>query len=144
MPHADQPRAKRFADGSGQILQADQIGDMAARLANLPRQGFLAMSIFIDQPAIGFALFDRIKLFALDILDQRNLKRGAVVKFLDDDRHLMDRGALCRAPAPFARDDLEFAGDFAHDNWLKHAAQCNRCGELIKRSFVKMFARLIG
>lgn len=106
MAHAEFSRDEPAMDAQRQVPQPHQIGDMAPRLPDDPPQLFLAMAIILDQAAIGLALFPRVQLLALDILDQRNLERGAVIKSLDQNRHLMELSPLRCAPAALPGDNL--------------------------------------
>ena len=74
---------------------ADGVGDL-----------LLGQVEFVDQPAIRVRLFDRIEVFALEILDERDGEQPVVGNIADDDRDFEQAGALRRAPAAFAGDDL--------------------------------------
>ena len=60
-----------------------------------------------DQPAVGFGLFERRQILALQVFDQRDLEHFGIGERADDDRHLMQPDALRRAPAALAGDQLE-------------------------------------
>src|SRR5690606_34179691 len=53
-----------------------------------------------------FGLLDRVQVFALQVLDQRDRERGLVVELANDDRDLLQAGAPRRVPAALAGDDL--------------------------------------
>ena len=62
----------------------------------------------IRRPAlIAARLFHRVEVFALNVLDDHDLQRVVVADLHRHDRHIVQAGALRRAPAPFAGDDLE-------------------------------------
>src|SRR3546814_1469294 len=73
-------------NGRGKIEKAHQVRHMAARLADQPGQRLLAVLELRDQLAIGIRLLDRIEVFALDILDQRDFQRFRLVEIPDEDR----------------------------------------------------------
>ena len=62
---------------------------------------------FVDQALQRLRLFERVEVFALDVLDQRHREHGAVVGHLAHDRRdFVQAGELRRAPAALAGDDL--------------------------------------
>ena len=87
-----------------------RIGDIASALADDLGDLFLAVVKLLHQRAIAFRLFQRIEIGALHVLDDRKLQRFRIGRLDDDDRHLVQAGALRRAPAPLAGDDLEAVG----------------------------------
>ena len=117
---------------------------MAARFVDQPGERRLAMAEILDQPLIGLGFFDRVQIFALDILDQRNFERFGFVEIAHDHRDLVELRALRRPPAPFAGDDLKMRALRPHDDRLDHPARFNRPGELAQRLIVEMAARLVG
>ena len=89
----------------------------------------------LDQRLIAHRLFQRIEIGALHVLDDRKLERLAVGHLDHDDRHVVHAGALRRAPAPFAGDDLELIGralDRAHHDRLDDAALPDRGRKLVE------------
>ena len=66
--------------------------------------------MLVDQLLVAERFLDRVEVGALDVLDDRELERGAVVDVAHDDRDLRQPRALRRAPAAFAGDDLVAAG----------------------------------
>ena len=70
---------------------------------------------------------------------------ACLVSLEHDDRHLVHAGALRRAPAPLAGDDLVGvgdAGDRAHEDRLQDAALFDRGGEILELGLVEILARL--
>ncbi len=90
----------------GQLGQPHHIGDVAAALADDFRDLFLAVFEILGERVIAERLFHRVEVFALHVLDDRDLERMGVGHFHRHDRHFMQTGALRRAPAPFASDDF--------------------------------------
>ena len=126
------------------VPQAHEIGDMAARFANDPTQLFLTMAIVVDQPAIGFPLFPGIELFALNIFNQSNFKRRAIIKLFNDYRDLVEFCALRGAPAAFASNNLILPAQIPHDDRLKDAQRGYGARQFIQRILIKIAPRLIG
>ena len=56
---------------------------------------------------VAARLLDRVEVLALHVLDDRDLERLVVGDLDRHDRHVVQAGALRRAPAPLAGDDLE-------------------------------------
>src|SRR3546814_6822655 len=94
MPHGERSVADQRLHAFGQVEQAHQIRDMAARLADQLRERFLIMAEILDQPAIGARLFDRVEVLTLDILDQRDLIGRGIVEFAHECGNLVQPGAL--------------------------------------------------
>ena len=145
MAHRDLPGGQRTAHTLGQIEQADQIGDMAARFVDQRAQRFLRVVKLVDQPTIGQPLLNCVEVGALNIFKQRHFERHRIIKFLNDYRNMVKLYPLCRAPATLARDNaIAAATGRPHDDGLENAMLADRRGELVQRIFVEMIARLIG
>ena len=95
---------------------------MAARFVDDLAERFLTMAMELDQALIRFAFLDCVEIGTLDILDQRNFERDAVIEFANDCGDLMQMRPLCCPPAPFARDNTEFIADRPHNDRLQHTA----------------------
>ena len=92
-----------------QLQQPDVVGDRRSILARPPSAiSFLRELVLVGESAVRVRFFDRVQILALDVLDERHLeqRRSSPGDVADDDRHLEQAGALRRAPAPFAGDDL--------------------------------------
>ena len=89
--------------------------------------------------------FQRIEVFALDVLDQRHGDDGAVVQVADHHRHIGQAGFLRGAPAAFAGHDLVTlaARQLAHHDRLDHALGLDRLGQLAQLGRVHAHARLV-
>ena len=119
----------------GEFEQPQCIGDVAAAFADDLGDLFLAVAELIHQRAVSVRLFQRIKVGALHVLDDRKLQRFGVGCLDDDDWDLMQSGALRGAPAAFAGDDLVAVGNTAqrpHHDRLNDAALTQGGGELVK------------
>ena len=86
---------------------------MATALADHLGQLALAVTEFVDQPAVTGGLFKRRQIGALDVLHQTDFESLAVRQGVDHDRHVVDLGDLGGAPPAFAGDDLVRTGSSA-------------------------------
>ena len=79
---------------------------------------FLREMELVGEAPVGRRLVDGIQVFPLDVLDQRELEEclGLVAPVSRTFTGTRARPALlCRAPAPFARDDAIAVTGLAHD-----------------------------
>src|ERR1700733_1756032 len=72
---------------------------MAAALAQGLGEARLSAAELVDQPAKRLRFFENCQIFALQILDQRNLQCLDITEGADQHRHLVQPGALRRTPA---------------------------------------------
>ena len=91
----------------GQLQQPHQVGDIRPALADDLRHLLLRVIALLHQRDIAGRFLDRIEVGALHVLDDGEFERLHVGRIDDGDRHLVQAGALRRAPAPLAGDDLE-------------------------------------
>ncbi|MNU71047.1 hypothetical protein D3C71_604690 [compost metagenome] len=92
----------------------------------------------------GHRFFDRIEVFALDVLDQRNSDCGFIRHIADHRRDGFLPGLLTRAPATFTSDDLEAAtANRAHHDRLHHALRLDRRCQFFQRLRIHVAARLV-
>ena len=96
-----------FFDPIGQRLQPQHVGDMAAALAHHACDVVLTVAEIANKRAIAFRFLERIEIGALDVFDNRKLKRFSIGCLNDNHRYLMQRGALRGAPSALAGDDLK-------------------------------------
>jgi hypothetical protein len=95
-------------------------------------------------------LFERVQIFALDVLDERHRDGGFVRHATNDGR---DGGETCdlgRAPAAFAGDDLvalrlarRGAIDGTDDDRLDDSLRLDRCRQFLERFLAHVDARLV-
>ncbi len=111
---------------------------MAARFSDELGHRILAVPVTADQLLVAFSLLDRVQVFALNILDQRNFGRHRFVEVADDRRDLVQLRLLRGPPTPFAGDNLEAIVNGAHQNRLQYAALDDRCGQLRNSSIVEI------
>ena len=118
---------------------------MAAALADDLGDLVLAVFELVGERLIAAGLFERVEIGALHVLDDRELERLAVVDLEQHDRHVVQAGALRRAPAPLAGDDLvliDRAAHGAHQDRLDDAALADRGRELVELGLGEMAARI--
>ena len=122
------------------------IRDVAARLVDQFGDFRLAHALFVGEMLVGARFFDRVEVFALDIFDQRNRHHLALIEIADNRRNFMQFGALRRAPAPFAGDQLvaALALKRTDDDGLDDPALRDRAGKIVERFVVENLARLAG
>jgi hypothetical protein len=70
--------------------------------------------------------FDRIKVLALDILDQGEFEHPGVIYILNDYRNFDHSGQFRRAPSPFTGDDLVAVLMLADNDRLDDPIRANR------------------
>ena len=127
-----------------EIQQAQGVGDGASALADLGGDLLLREVVAVDQCAVCLRLLNRVEVFALNILDQRDLRGFKVALVEDNDRHFGQTCHLGRAIAPLARDDLIVpVRDLAHQNRLQDAVHRDRIRQFCQRLAFKDAARLI-
>ena len=144
MAHFQSLVLEQFADVGRQFEQAQQVRYRRARTA----YGFGGLLVgqrkFVDQSRQRLRFFQRIEVFALDVLDQRHRDDGAVVDLAHDHGHIGQAGELRGAPAAFAGDDLVFVpAGFAHDDGLDHALRLDRLGQFGQPLRIHAGARLV-
>ena len=95
-----------FADLERQPEKSRDVGDRRAILADGVGDLLLREMEFVRESAVGVRFLHRVEIFALEVFDERGGEQPIVRDVADDDRHLEKAGALRRAPAAFAGDDL--------------------------------------
>src|SRR3546814_7153478 len=78
---------------------------MATGLAHKTAKRLLAMAEFSNQFPISFGLFDRIKVLALDILNESDFQRFRIVEIANNGWNAMELGPLSGPPASLAGND---------------------------------------
>ncbi|CAH1662878.1 hypothetical protein BOSEA31B_12454 [Hyphomicrobiales bacterium] len=139
--------ADHFPHGLGQLRQAQRVGDMATALADDACKIVLRIVELGNQPLVAGCLFDRIEIRALHVLDDGDLQRLAIIGFDENDRDIVQLGALRRPPAPLAGDDLigiDHARNRADDDRLQNAAFANRIRQLVEILLDEAASRIAG
>ena len=97
-----------------------------------------------DQSLNSLCLFERVEVFALNVLDQRHRGRGFVGHVLDEHRHLVEPGQLGGANPAFAGDDfIALRADGADQHRLHDPLRLDALRELVQRALVHARARLV-
>ena len=117
----------------GQGQQPQQVGDVAAALAERLGQPLLGVAEAVHQLPVALRLLERVEVGALHVLDDRQLEHLGVGERAHHRRQRMHAGELRRPPAALAGDDLVVAGDDrvrAQDQRLDHALLADRGREV--------------
>ena len=143
-PADNWPRAHQRLHRLGQLQQPHHVGDMRPALADDLRHLLLRVIALLHQRDVAGRLLDRIEVGALHVLDDGEFERLHVGRLDDRDRHLVQAGALRRAPAPLAGDDLVVVrrAGCAHHDRLDDAALLDRLGELVEFGLGEIAARV--
>src|SRR3546814_14351898 len=88
MAHASLANSHHLLHHRWQVQQAHKIRDMATGLAHKTAKRLLAMAEFSNQFPISFGLFDRIKVLALDILNESAFQRFRIVEIRSEERRV--------------------------------------------------------
>src|SRR3546814_6417650 len=102
---------------------------MATGLAHKTAKRLLAMAEFSNQFPISFGLFDRIKVLALDILNESDFQRFRIVEIANNGWNAMELGPLSGPPASLAGNDLVAPALRPHNDGLTNATLGNRSEE---------------
>ena len=124
----------------GKIEKAQRIGDMASALADDAGDIRMRVSVVIAKLRVSAGFFECGKVCALDVFDDGDFEGLAIADIENEDGHLMQVGALSRAPSTFARDDLKGVGDLGYstnEDGLNYASFANGSRELLEVLAVK-------
>src|SRR3569833_1127052 len=146
VPLAEALILDQLADRERELVQADRVLDRAAVLAYPVGDLFVRHRELVDEALERRGLFERSEVGALEVIDERALDRALGIDFLDDDRDLVEAGALGRTPSPLAGDQEVALGvrTRPHDERRDHAVRPDRLGELGELRLVELAARLLG
>src|SRR5438093_563693 len=122
--------------------QTQTVLDVALVLAQLRREVTDRVPQLVGHLLVDDGLVERGEVFALQVLDERDLERGRVIEALDDGRDRLFACELGRAPAALARDDLVPVTGRTNEDRLQDAVLADRSGELRERVFVPGHAGL--
>ena len=101
--------------------QAHGIGHRRAILSRASGDLFLGEVKLAHHALEGACLFNRVQIFALDILHQRDFKRGLVADLPDDGWDARQTGSLSRTPASLASQKLKARTDGPQNQRLDDA-----------------------
>src|SRR6185369_7579318 len=88
----------------GQSQQPERVCYRRTTFAHTSRDLLLAEMEFVCQPLVGTRFLDGIQVLALQVFDQRELERLAIVCVAHDDRDATEPGTLRGAEASLAGD----------------------------------------
>ncbi len=131
-------------DPRRKLEQTKRVGDRRAVLAEARRERFLRIPVLAQEPVVGLRELEGVQVFALDVLDERELEGALGAHVLHDDERLADARALQRAPAALARDELEPIAlrHATNDQRLDQAVLADARGQLVELVRVEVLSRL--
>ena len=144
MPHRELPAREQLLHRRRQPQQPQKVRHSRALLAHSSGDLLLRHPELVVQLVIRVRLFHRVEVFALDVLDQRELQRVAGLEgVLHHGRHGGQPRLLRGAEAALAGDQLVLIAG-AHDHERLHDAMlADAARELVDRCLVEHAARLI-
>ncbi len=144
MAHVQVTGQQHLLHGIGQLQQTQQVAGRAAAAAHGLGRLFVGELEFLHQALQALGFFQRVQVFALDVLDQGHHRSGLVGHGLDQHRHLVQPGQPGGAEAAFASDDLVApAVNRPHQDGLHHALALDALGQFVQRTLVHARARLV-
>ncbi len=150
MTHLELAAFDEGGDFGSQLEQAQQVGHGRARAAHGIRGLLMRDAEFADEAFERARFFERIEVFALDVLDERHGDGGFIGHLADDGRNGGETGDLRGAPAAFAGDDFialrcarRGAIDGAHDDGLDDSLRLDRRRQFFERFLAHVDARLV-
>ena len=143
MPGCDTAILKEVLERLLELEETQSVGHCGAVFAGAIGNVFLRKLEFGHQALKGARLLNWVEVFALDVLNQRNLERLRFGNVADDSRNPRQGSALGGAPAALPRNELVASLVASHDQRLDDAIRAYRARQLLKRLFAKARARLI-
>ena len=140
--HRQRARREVGAHFLGQPKQPDVVGDRRSILADRVGNLLLRQMEIVHEPAIRVRFLDRIQVFALNVLDERDRQQLVFRNVSNDHGNFEETDALRRAPATFAGHDLVAAVDAPDHDRLDDAVGPNRARQVIDPLVVDVRARL--
>ena len=116
-----------------QFEQAQAVGHVAAAFADDIAEIVLRVTVFGNQLLVAKRLIEGIEVGTLDIFNNGQFQRGAIIHIANEHRDLDQSGALRRPPAPFTGDDLvaPVAGR-PHHNGLHNTVLVDGAGKIFQ------------
>ncbi|KSV69244.1 hypothetical protein N182_32735 [Sinorhizobium sp. GL2] len=116
---------------------------MASALADDLAEIVLRIAVLGDQLLVAKRFVERIEIRALDVFDDSDFKRRAIVNVANDNRDFGEPGQLCGTPAALAGDDLvAIDADGASNDRLDNTMLTDRIGEILEFGFVELTTRV--
>src|ERR1700731_3326339 len=118
---------------------------MAAALADHLGKIGLRIEEFVAEPLVAGRFLEWIEVGSLDVFDDRELERLAVVGLEADNRHFMQSGPLRRPPATLSGDNfvsVRSPRQRAREKRLNDAFFLDRGGQLVEGFFAEIPPRV--
>ena len=138
MSHVEQALDNLLLDRLSQVEQTQLVAHRGARTSDRVRHLLVGQVEFLDQAVESCRLLERIQIFALDILDQRNRRRGFGIQFTNHRRHLLQTRQLRRTPATFTGDQLVMISFRSKDYGLHDTLRTNRISQFLQRLLIEV------
>ncbi len=128
----------------GSFSSRQGVGDRGSRLADPRRNLLLRQLEVLLQRAVGLGLFHRIEVGALEVFDQGELEKLAVVAHLTHHHgHHGEARALRCTPSPLSGDNrISPFSCRTYDQWLDHPLGSDRGRKLLELGIVELGSRL--
>ena len=143
-PADNLPARTNAFTGSGSFNSRTMLATCGRLLPTICATCSCAVVALLHQRDVAGGLLDRVEVGALHVLDDGEFERLHVGRLDDGDRHLVQAGALRRAPAPLAGDDFVMPRPavLAHHDRLDDAALADRLGQLVELGLGEGAARV--
>jgi lipoyl(octanoyl) transferase len=125
-----------------QVEQTHRIRDGGAGFADLLGDVFLLELEIAGEPGKGARFFDGVEIFALKVLDQRQLEDVLIARDANDDGRFLELHPLRGAPSAFPGDELQLFADAPHDERLHDALFLDAVGKFLEVLVAELGARL--
>ena len=148
MAHVDITSHQHGLHGFSQIQQAQQVGGGTARAAHSLCSLLMGQAKLLDQTSKALRLFQRVQVFALNVLDQRHGSSSFIRDFAHQHRHLGQTCDMRGTKTALTGNDFVLArmlalAELAHQNRLHDALHLDAFGQFIQRAFIHARARLV-
>jgi hypothetical protein len=121
--------SNRVEDLVGEFEQPDKVRDGRAVEAEPTREFFLGTTVAREIFAESDRLIDRVEVFALKVLNHRQLEHALVVEFEDPGGDLVEVGFDTGPESSLAGDEFVTVADGADEDRLEHAMLPKRVGQ---------------
>ena len=132
----------RRLDAGGEVEESQRVRHGRSRPADPGREVVLAEPELLDELPICFGSLERIEVFPLEVLDQRDLELLAIGELPDDRRDALDAGRLRGAEATLTGHELVAVEGFGDEDRLEHAMLEDARGQRRQAFWVEALARL--
>ena len=138
MPGAQHPGRNALLHRGRQVKQAERVGNVRARTADLLRQLLVRRAEIIEKLLVCGGFLQRVELLAVQVLDQGVAQEVGVGDFPDDRGDQLEVGALTGPPSALTHDQFVAAGHHLADHdRLKEADLADGRRELVQRFLVE-------